>query len=82
MMPAPVKLRRGWDIFDMFFLSFMVFWDVLYIAFADYYMKGVPAFPPVAEEGQIYWTFFTVVNMLVLTFWVMVVWMVRLRRTL
>ncbi len=65
----------------MFFLTFLVFWDVLYLAFAQYYMAGVPTFPPSSVEGQIYWTFFTVVNMLVLMFWVMVVWMVRWRRT-
>ncbi len=65
----------------MFFLSFIVFWDVLYLALATYYMGGVPAFPPNDLGSQIYWTFFTVINMLVITFWVMVVWMARWRRT-
>ncbi len=81
MIPGSMQLRRGWDIFDMFFLSFIVFWDVLYLAFATYYMGGVPAFPPTGLEGQIYWTFFAIINMLVLMFWVMVTWMVRWRRT-
>ncbi len=82
MIPRPSRMRKPWDILDMFFLTFLVFWDVLYLAFATYYMGGVPSFPPKGIDAQVYWAFFTVVNLLVITFWVITSWMVSWRRTL